>query len=152
MYFPQERFLMMKISIEKLPSSACCGNNVTPAPPGSGSPYLTPSLVRAHPSRALSESVSCSVVSDSLRPRGLQPTRLLCPWDSPGKNTGVGCHSLLQGILQTQGSNQGLLHFRQILSEPPGKSRAITREPPFSCLSINHSRSEMLNFTRPPGE
>ena len=33
-------------------------------------------------------------------------TRLLCPWDSPGKNTRVGCHSLLQGIFLTQGSNQ----------------------------------------------
>ena len=33
-----------------------------------------------------------SVVSDSVRPHGLQPTRLLRPWDSPGKNTGVGCH------------------------------------------------------------
>ena len=40
--------------------------------------------------------VSHSVVSDSLRPHGLQPARLLCPWDSPGKNTGVGSHSLLQ--------------------------------------------------------
>ena len=39
-----------------------------------------------------------SVVSDSVRPHGLQPTRLLHPWDSPGKNTGVGCHFLLQGI------------------------------------------------------
>ena len=39
---------------------------------------------------------SCSVVSDSLRPHGLQPTRLLCPWDFPGKSTGVGCHCLLQ--------------------------------------------------------
>ena len=38
---------------------------------------------------------SRSVVSDSLRPRGLQPTRLLHPWDSPGKSTGVGCHCLL---------------------------------------------------------
>jgi len=37
-----------------------------------------------------------SVVSDSVRPHGLQPTRLLRPWDSPGKNTGVGCHFLLQ--------------------------------------------------------
>ena len=34
----------------------------------------------------------------SLRPHGLEPTRLLCPWHSPGKNTGVGCHALLQGI------------------------------------------------------
>ena len=36
------------------------------------------------------------VVSDSVRPQGRQPTRLPCPWDSPGKNTGVGCHFLLQ--------------------------------------------------------
>ena len=39
---------------------------------------------------------SCSVVSDSSRPHGLQPTRLLRPWDFPGKSTGVGCHRLLQ--------------------------------------------------------
>ena len=52
---------------------------------------------------------------DSLRPDGLQPTRLLCPWDFPGKETGVGCHFLLQGIFPTQGSNPGLLHCRQIL-------------------------------------
>ena len=38
---------------------------------------------------------SHSVVSDSLRPHGLQPTRLLHPWDSPGKSTGLGCHCLL---------------------------------------------------------
>ena len=37
-----------------------------------------------------------SVVSDSVQPRRWQPTRLPCPWDSPGKNTGVGCHFLLQ--------------------------------------------------------
>ena len=41
---------------------------------------------------------SRSVVSNSLRPHGPQPTRLLHPWDFPGKNTGVGCHFLLQGI------------------------------------------------------
>ena len=38
---------------------------------------------------------SCSVVSDSLWPHGLQPTRLLLPWDFPGKSTGVGCHCFL---------------------------------------------------------
>ena len=37
-----------------------------------------------------------SVVSDSVRPHRRQPIRLPCPWDSPGKNTGVGCHFLLQ--------------------------------------------------------
>ena len=55
--------------------------------------------------------LSHSVVSDSLRPHGLQPARLLCPWDSPGKITGVGCHLLLQGIFPTQGLNPHLLHF-----------------------------------------
>ena len=40
-------------------------------------------------------------------------SRLLCPWDSPGKNTTVGCHFLLQGIFPTQGSNPGLLKCRQ---------------------------------------
>ena len=42
-------------------------------------------------------------------------TRLLCPWDSPGKNTGVGCHSLLQGLFLTQEMIPGLLHCRRIL-------------------------------------
>ena len=51
----------------------------------------------------------------TLRPRGLQPAGLLCPWNSPGKNTGVGCHSLLQGIFPTEGSNLGVPHCRQIL-------------------------------------
>ena len=46
-----------------------------------------------------------SVMSDSLQPYGLSPTRLLCLWDSPGKNNGVRCHALLQGIFLTQGSN-----------------------------------------------
>ena len=59
--------------------------------------------------------LSHSVISDSLRPRGLWPTRLLCPWDSLGKNAGVGCHFLLQGIFLTQGTNLGLLHWRQNL-------------------------------------
>ena len=53
-------------------------------------------------------------------------TRLLCPWDSPGKNTGGGCHALLQGIFPTQGSNPGLLrlfHWQadSIPQAPPGK-------------------------------
>ena len=48
-------------------------------------------------------------MSDSLQPYGLSPARLLCPWDSPGKNTGVGSHTLLQGIFLTQVSNWSLL-------------------------------------------
>ena len=47
----------------------------------------------------------------TLRPHGPQLARILCPWDSPGKNTGVGCHVLLQGIFPTQGWNPRLLHL-----------------------------------------
>ena len=56
--------------------------------------------------------VSRSVVSESLQPQALEPARLLCPWHSPGKNTRVVNHSLLQGIFPNQGSNLGLLHCR----------------------------------------
>ena len=70
---------------------------------------------RLHTFPGISKSVSHLVVSDSLGPHGLQPARLLCPWNSPGKNTGVGSHSLLQGIFLIQGSNLGLLPCRQIL-------------------------------------
>ena len=61
-----------------------------------------------------SESVSCWSCL-TLQPHGLQPARLLCLWNCPGKNIGVDRHSLLQGIFTTQGSNPGLLHCRQIL-------------------------------------
>ena len=59
--------------------------------------------------------LSCSVMSNSLWLYGLQPTRLLSPWDFPGKNTGVGCHVLLQRIFPTERSNPGLLHCRRFL-------------------------------------
>ena len=49
------------------------------------------------------------------RPHGLKPTRLLHPWDFPGRSTRVGCHCLLQGIFQTQGWKLGVLHCRKIL-------------------------------------
>ena len=51
---------------------------------------------------SVSESKVRSVMSDSLRLYGLQPARLLCPWDSPGENPGVGGHPLLQVIFPTQ--------------------------------------------------
>ena len=68
----------------------------------------------------------CSVVSNSLQPHGLQPTGLLCPWNSPGKNTGGGCHFLRQGIFLTQGLNPhllSLLHWQvgSLPLAPPGK-------------------------------
>ena len=87
-------------------------NGLTAAP--------TPHTVCAEPlltaGPALSEGATCvlsrSVMSDSLESYGRQPSRLLCPWDSPSKNTGVGCHALLL----TQGSNPHLLRIgRQVL-------------------------------------
>ena len=58
---------------------------------------------------------------NSLGPHGLQPTRLLCPWNFPCKDTGVGGHFFLQGIFPTQGSNLGLLYCRQILYQLSSK-------------------------------
>ena len=74
------------------------------------------------------ESESCSVVSDSLRPHGLYS-----PWNSPGQNTGVGSHSLLQGIFPTQGSNSGLLQD-SLLSEARGISS--NREARFTKVAV----------------
>ena len=56
------------------------------------------------------QCVSLSVLSDTLWPCVLKPARLLCLWNSPGKNTGVGSQSLLQRIFPTQGLNPGLPH------------------------------------------
>ena len=56
----------------------------------SGVPFPSPMQVKSEKGKG-----SRSVMSDVKRPHGLQPTRLLCPWDFPGKSTGVGCHCLL---------------------------------------------------------
>ena len=67
-------------------------------------------------------------MSESSRPRGLQPTRLLHPWGFPGKSTRVGCDFLLQEIFPTQGSNPGLPHCRQMLyrlNHPGSLNRAF---------------------------
>ena len=62
-----------------------------------------------------------SVVSDSSQPHGLQPTGLLRPWNSPGKSTGVGSHSLLQRIFPTQGLNSSYeLQADSLPPEPLG--------------------------------
>ena len=62
--------------------------------------------------RIINECISHSVMSHSATLRTVAIS-LLSPWNSLGKNTGVGYHSLLQGIFQTQGSNPHLLHYRQ---------------------------------------
>ena len=63
---------------------------------------------------------SCPAVCKS---HGLQPARFLCPWDSPGKKTGMGCHFLLQGYLADPGIEPGspALQADSLSSEPPGK-------------------------------
>ena len=58
----------------------------------------------------------------------LQPTRLLRPWDFPGKSTVVGCHFLLQGMFLTQGLNPGLPHCRQML-QPLSHRGSLVLEP-----------------------
>ena len=64
-----------------------------------------------------------------------------CPWDSPGKNTGVDCHSLLQGIFPTQGLNPGLQHCRQMLYHLRSSERAnfcfIDYAKAFDCVDHN---------------
>ena len=73
---------------------------------------------------------ACSVGFNSLQPHGMQPPRLLCSWDSPGKDTRVGCHFLLMGIFPTQGWNLSLLCLLRcrwifLPTEPSGKLHTV---------------------------
>ena len=90
--------------------------------------------------------LSRPVMSSSLRPHGLQPTRLLCPWDSPGKNTAVGCHALLQGIFPTEGLNPGLLHCRWILYQLSYEGRPRILE--WVAYPFSRGSSHLRNWTR----
>ena len=80
------------------------------SPPGSTAPGIlrarTLEWVAISFSNACKWKVKVKLLS---QPHGLQPTRLLCPWDFPGKSTGVGYHTLLQGIFLTEGSKLCLL-------------------------------------------
>ena len=83
-----------------------------------------------------------SIVFNSLWSHGLQPARLLWPCNSPGKNTGVVCHSFPQGIFQTQGSNMGLLHCRQILYHLSHQGSPHNTLLNLLILSMGHSGNE----------
>ena len=78
-----------------------------------------------------------SVVSSSLRPQGLQPAKFPCPWDSPGKNTGVGCHALLRGSSPSRDETQVSCVFctagRFFTVEPQMKSFVLVAQ---SCLTL----------------
>ena len=78
-------------------------------------------------------------MSDSLRPHGLLDQRLLCPWDFPGKGTGVGCHFLLQGIFTGPGieSESPALAGRFFTAVPPWKVKieCVPAKSLQSCLT-----------------
>ena len=106
---------------------------IEPRPPA----LQADSLLSEPPGKPLSSpkqvSESHSVVSDSLRPRGLYS-----PWNSLGQNTGMGCLSLLQGIFPTQGLNQGLRRCRRVLHKlnhggSPSGARGKEKKPACRC-------------------
>ena len=78
--------------------------------------------------------LSCSIMSDSLWPHGLQSTRLLCPWDFPGKNTRVGCHFLLQRIFPTQGSKSPAWQVNSLPLHYLGSPRHSILTIKFTCF------------------
>ena len=79
-------------------------------------------------------SESRLVVSNSLRPHGLYS-----PWNSPSQNTGVGGHSLLQGIFPTQGWNTGLPHCRWVLYQ-------VSHQGSPDDIGLNLSSSDRISF------
>ena len=82
---------------------------------------------------------SHSVVSDSSRPHGLQPTRLLCPWDFPGKSTGVGCRCLLRH------STWGTCYISQGSQHLQGHPIGIRSDRRWFCLGL-HFRGVSSNW------
>ena len=81
-----------------------------------------------------------SVVSDPLWPHGPKPTRLLCPWNFPGKNTGVGCHFLLHWSSQHRDQSVSpvslVLAGRFFTTEPLGKPLWSTEKSKLNALTI----------------
>ena len=110
-------------------------DNVSSYPPQHPSLFLC--IYHQHMASLLSESVkvlaiqSCPTLCDT---RDCSPPSSSCPRNSPGKNTGMGCHSLLQGIFLTQGQNPGLLHCRQIPYHLSQKATPILQDAEGSSL------------------
>ena len=114
--------------------------------------------------------VSRSIMSNSLQPHRLQPTRLPCPWSSPGKNPGVGCQALLHRIFLTQGLNSCLLcllcwQAGSLPLAPPGKpwnlgassssldctsSVSLPRHRPAAVTALPGLQSTRLSVSPPP--
>ena len=109
--------------------------------PGTGEPGGLPSMGShrvGHDWSDLAEYGKAGVMSDSLWPH-----RLCSPWNSPGQNTGVGSHSLFQGIFPTQGSNPGLLHCRLILYH-----LSLDESPLWRLSDINSMVSILISLSR----
>ena len=91
----------------------------------------------------------------TLRPHGLQPSRLLCPWDSPGKNPAAGCHALLQGIFPAQVSNHvsavSCVHYTQILYplSHQGNGHVTFKHTHFCCEEILQINTKIQKTSEP---
>ena len=90
----------------------CCGTGREPSQSVTSEIFPPITTSRDFPGgpvvKDLPSKAACACLcAESLQscPTLCEPARLLCPWDSPGKDAGVGCHALLQGIFPTQGSN-----------------------------------------------
>ena len=92
-------------------------------------------------------------MSDSLWPHGLWSARRLCPWDSSGKNTGVGCHFFLQGIFPTWdqthvsyiGRQMSFFFFFFLTNEPPGRPQIVISK------QWKHTPESRSAYIRDPG-
>ena len=100
-----------------------------------------------------SETESCSVIVLPFVTHEWWPSRLFCPWNSPGQNTGVGSLSLLQGVFPTQGLNPGLPHCRWILYYRSTREALVERSPLFLVICflffwIQHKKwANILTFS-----
>ena len=133
------------------PLTVCVGGSLQ-GPPGKAASSLVQVVLQKFGEKMVSnfpDVCVCarSVVSNSLRPHGPYPPRLLCPWDSPGKNTGVSCHALLQGIFPTQGPNPCVVHWQaeSLPLAPPGKAFHF----PDTVRKFNHSSLNSSRFSFP---
>ena len=134
--------------------------------PGKGTKITACCTDRAPPEKAESTPpAKKEVLAKSLQlcptlchPMNCSPTRLLCPWDSPGKNTGMGCCALLQGIFPTQGLNSHLLPYQagSLPLEPPEKpgvcicvlGGGVLKKNTKTSLNRNIVRKESLKLSK----
>ena len=101
--------------------------------------YMHTSFQSCNINTAVCICVSHSVVCNSLRHHGLYSLPG-SSWNSPGKNTGVGCHSLLQGTFPTQGSNPDLLHCRQVPYHPSREASTARCQSSLELVSYGYNQ------------